>query len=95
MEIYNLLERPVLTEKSNITQELHNKYTLRVSSKATKRQIKRAVEQAFNVKVVKINTLNTKPKQKRMGRFVGKSTPWKKAIVTLAEGESIEFIANY
>ena len=95
MEIYNLLERPVLTEKSNITQELHNKYTLRVSPKATKRQIKRAVEQAFNVKVVKINTLNTKPKQKRMGRFVGKSTPWKKAIVTLAEGESIEFIANY
>jgi large subunit ribosomal protein L23 len=95
MELFNILQRPVMTEKSTISQEMQNKYTLQVSSKATKRQIKRAVELAFKVKVVKVNTLNTKSKQKRLGRFVGKSTPWKKAIVTLAEGNNIEFIANY
>ena len=95
MELFNILQRPVMTEKSTISQEMQNKYTLQVSSKATKRQIKKAVELAFKVKVIRVNTLNTKSKQKRMGRFVGKRTPWKKAIVTLAEGNNIEFIANY
>ncbi len=75
MELFNILQRPVMTEKSTISQEMQNKYTLQVSSKATKRQIKKAVELAFKVKVVRVNTLNTKSKQKRMGRFVGKSTP--------------------
>lgn len=74
--------KPIVTEKSN--DEVQNgKYTFKVNKKATKIDIKRACEKLFNVKVVNVNTVNVKGKEKRVGRNVGKTSDWKKAIVTI------------
>ena len=73
---------PVITEKSNDGLN-EGKYTFEVNRKATKIDIKNAVEKLFNVKVLKVNTMNVNGKQKRMGRYVGKTSDWKKAIVTI------------
>lgn len=81
---------PIVTEKSYAATE-NGKYTFKVHRDATKIEIKHAVEKLFNVKVVKVNTINVKPKRKRLGKFEGKTSAWKKAIVTLAEGDKIEF----
>ena len=80
---------PVITEKSMIGGQ-NNVYSFKVDKKATKTQIKREIESHFGVKVLKINTLNTKPKQRRVGRYTGTTKTYKKAIVTLAQGNSIE-----
>lgn len=73
---------PVVTEKSN--DELQaGKYTFKVNKKATKIEIKNAVEKLFEVKVLKVNTMTVKGKEKRVGRNVGKTSDWKKAIVTI------------
>ena len=73
---------PIVTEKSNDTMPL-GKYTFKVNKKATKIDIKRAVEKLFEVKVLKVNTMTVKGKEKRVGRSVGKTSDWKKAIVTI------------
>ena len=73
---------PIVTEKSNDTMQL-GKYTFKVNKKATKIDIKRAVEKLFEVKVLKVNTMTVKGKEKRVGRSVGKTSDWKKAIVTI------------
>lgn len=85
--------RPVITEHSYDMME-KNTYTFEVAKDSNKVEIRQAVEVIFNVKVTKVNTLNVKakPKQQR-GRF-GKTRTWKKAMVTLAEGESIEIFAS-
>lgn len=85
----DIIIAPVVTEKSAGNAE-KGIYTFKVVKNATKTQIKNTIEKAFGVKVVKINTLNTKPKAKRVGRYTGKTKTYKKAIVTLAEGQSIE-----
>ena len=73
---------PVVTEKSN--DELQaGKYTFKVNKKATKIEIKYAVEKLFEVKVLKVNTMTVKGKEKRVGRYTGKTSDWKKAIVTI------------
>ena len=73
---------PVVTEKSN--DELQQgKYTFKVNKKATKVEIAKAIEKLFEVKVLKVNTMNVSGKEKRMGRYVGKTSDWKKAIVTI------------
>ena len=77
-----IIIRPVVTEKSN--DELHQgKYTFEVNKKATKVQIANAVEKLFEVKVLKVNTMTVKGKTKRVGYHVGKTSDWKKAIVTI------------
>ena len=77
-----IIVRPVITEKSN--DELQGgKYTFKVSKKATKVDIAKAVEKLFGVKVLKVNTINVNGKEKRVGRNVGKTSDWKKAIVTI------------
>ena len=73
---------PVVTEKSNDGMQL-GKYTFKVNKKATKVDIKRAVEKLFDVKVLKVNTMTVQGKEKRVGRSVGKTSDWKKAIVTI------------
>ena len=73
---------PVVTEKSN-DQLQEGKYTFRVNKKATKVQIAKAVEKLFEVKVLKVNTINVNGKKKRVGYHVGKTSDWKKAIVTI------------
>ena len=73
---------PVVTEKSNDELQL-GKYTFKVNKKATKVQIAQAVEKLFDVKVLKVNTMNVNGKKKRMGYHVGRTSDWKKAIVTI------------
>ena len=85
----NIIVAPVITEKSAIQRE-NNVYTFKVAKDANKIQIKKAIEEAFGVKVVKVNTLNTKSKSKRVGRYTGKTKAYKKAFVTLKDGDSIE-----
>lgn len=86
----DIILRPVITEKSTRQME-ENKYTFMVPMKANKIEIKHAVETIFKVKVRDVSTVRVLGKTKRMGRHVGKRPDWKKAIVTLAEGQRIEF----
>ena len=84
-----LNKAPLITEKSR-NEEQNGVYTFLCDPKATKTEIKNAVEKIFKVKVVEISTLNTKPKKKRVGRYTGLSNRCKKAIVTLKAGQTIE-----
>ena len=87
----DIILKPVITEKSMDDLQA-GKYTFKVATDANKTEIKKAVEQLFNVKVAKVNTLNCNGKTKRVGRYVGKTSDWKKAIVTLTEdSNAIEF----
>jgi large subunit ribosomal protein L23 len=85
-DLPDLVRRPILTEKATMLME-QNKYTFEVIPKATKPQIRAAIENLFAVKVVKINTANPPRKQKRVGRFVGYKPHYKRAIVTVAPGD--------
>lgn len=86
---YDTIISPVITEKSTAASE-HNKVVFRVASKATKPEIKAAVESLFNVKVTAVNTLSRPGKTKRFRGVAGKQSGYKKAVVTLAEGQSID-----
>lgn len=87
---YEIIERPLVTEKS-MDKVNDGKYTFRVSKTSNKIEIARAVEQLFNVKVASVNTMIVKGKKKRQGRFpMGRTSDWKKAIVTLEPGSKIE-----
>jgi large subunit ribosomal protein L23 len=86
-----IIIRPIVTEKITTLQETHNQVAFVVNKHANKIEIRRAVEEKFNVKVTKVATLNMQGKLKRMGRFEGKRSNWKKAIVTLGEGFKIDF----
>ena len=85
----DVIKAPIITEKSSDLAK-NNVIVFSVDVKANKTQIKQAVEKVFNVKVEKVNTVNVKPKKKRVGRYVGKTNKVKKAIVKLSEGSSIE-----
>ena len=91
--VYNVIIRPVVSER---TFDLmgQNKYTFEVAKDAPKEEIRDAVEKIFNVHVVKVNTVNVKPKNKRVRFVQGKTRTWKKAIVTVAEGETIEIFGT-
>ena len=85
----DVIKAPIITEKSSDLAK-NNTMVFSVDVKANKTQIKQAIEMVFNVKVEKVNTVNVKPKKKRVGRYVGKTNKVKKAIVKLSEGSSIE-----
>ena len=85
----DIIIAPVITEKSMANKAL-NIYTFKVVDTASKDEIKKAIEEAFKVKVEKINTLNTKSKKRRVGKYAGRTKTYKKAIVTLANGSSID-----
>lgn len=87
---HQIIRRPVVTEKGTALKE-QNKYLFEVDRRANKVEIKQAVESLFNVKVAAIHTVSMRGKVKRLGRFAGRTSDWKKAIVTLREGHSIEF----
>lgn len=87
-DLADLILKPIITEKGTIQMEL-NKYVFDVLPKATKPDIKAAIESLFDVTVVKVNTLNLPRKQRRVGRFIGYKPQYKRAIVTLKEGDSI------
>ncbi|MBR1592908.1 MAG: 50S ribosomal protein L23 [Ruminococcus sp.] len=87
----DIILKPVITEKSMDNLQ-EGKYTFKVAKDANKTEIKKAVEALFGVEVAKVNTLNVKGKEKRVGRYVGKTASWKKAVVTLTENsKAIEF----
>lgn len=88
-----IIKRPIITEKSMLLVERENKYTFSVDKRANKVQIANAVEELFNVKVVKVNTMNVTPKKKRVGQHQGFKPQMTKAIVTLAEGSKIEIFS--
>jgi len=83
-----LVRRPIVTEKATLLLE-QNKYVFEVIPKATKPEIKAAIESLFDVKVTRVNTLNPPRKKRRVGKFVGYKALYKRAIVTLSEGDSI------
>jgi large subunit ribosomal protein L23 len=90
MHIYEVLRRPVITEKSTELQTA-NKYAFEIAAGANKPMIKQAVESAFKVKVTGVNVITMKGKMRRVGRKMVMTAPWKKAIVTLRPGDKIEF----
>jgi large subunit ribosomal protein L23 len=90
--IYEVLQGPLLTEKGTLLKEKDNKVLFKVSKNANKIEIKNAVESIFKVKVDGVTTMNCKGKKKRMGKYEGRRSDWKKAIVTLKEGEKLDFI---
>jgi large subunit ribosomal protein L23 len=90
MHPYEILRRPIISEKATLLQE-GNKYVLEVAEETNKAQIKQAVELAFKVKVSKVNVITIPGKTKRMGRREVTSSPWKKAVITLEPGDKISF----
>lgn len=88
---YEIIKRPLITEKTSIQKEIANQLTFEVDRRANRIEIKRAIETAFKVRVANVQTLQVKGKVKRRGRNVGKRRDWKKAIVTLMPGERIDF----
>ena len=91
-DFYNILKKPLLTEKGTDQKEALNKYLFEVDINANKIQVRDAVEKIFSVKVDDVHTVRIKGKNKRVGRHMGKRSDWKKAIVTLKAGEKIEII---
>ena len=89
-DLYDVLRRPLLTEKGQELRDNEDKYLFEVAMDANKIQIKTAVEKLFGVRVAKVNTQVMRGKVKRVGRFVGKRANWKKAVVTLREGDYID-----
>ncbi len=92
-KLFTLIERPVITEKAAIAAEEANQYVFRVSTQASKPDIKAAVEAAFKVNVAQVRMLNVKGKTKRTRTGLGKRNDWKKAYVTLADGQQIDYTA--
>ena len=90
---YEVIIRPVVTERSFDLME-QGKYTFEVARTAPKEEIRAAIEKLFDVHVVKVNTINVKPKNRRVRYVAGKTRQWKKAIITLAPCETIEIFAN-
>ncbi len=88
-----IIDRPIITEKATILRE-DNTYTFRVDRRANKIQIRNAIQAVFDVRVESVRTVSVPSKPKRQGLFQGKKAAWKKAYVTLREGDSIEIIDN-
>ena len=91
MEINKVVKRILVTEKSTAARDASNKYFFEVDRRANKVEIGTAIEKLFKVKVIDVRVMHVLGKKKRMGRTIGQKSSWKKAIVTLAAGNSIEF----
>lgn len=93
MQLYEVLRRPLITEKNSGLQAL-GKYSFEVSARANKYEIKQAVEKAFKVTVLSVNVMNVSGKRRRMGKGIVTSPSWKKAVVTLKPGDSIQLFES-
>ncbi len=91
MDIYQVIKEPHITEKANFQKGEVNQVSFKVHRQANKIEIRRAVEALFKTKVLDVRTMNMRGKSRRMGKHVGRKPHWKKAIIQLAPGESIEF----
>ncbi len=90
LEARDVIRRPIITEQTMLNAE-NGKYTFEVDRRANKHQIKRAVEELFDVDVQKVNTMRMPGKRRRMGIFEGRTPEWKKVIVKLGDGDEIDF----
>jgi large subunit ribosomal protein L23 len=90
--LYEVIKRPILTEKTTLQKGEENKVTFEVDKRANKIEVKSAIEKIFKVKVVDVHTMVIPGKIKRIGRFSGRRADWKKAVVTLKEGEQLPFL---
>jgi len=91
MDLHRVIEAPLITEKGTLVNEQANQVVFRVHPDATKVEIRKAVEALFKVRVEKVRTVNVLGKKRRVGRSMGKRPDWKKAYVTLAKGQRIDF----
>ena len=91
MNVHDVIRRPLMTEKSTIGREEDNLATFAVDPRANKHDIRKAVESLFDVQVLAVRTMVQPRKKRRVGKNIGTRSEWKKAIVKLAEGRSIEF----
>ena len=89
-DLSKVIKRPLITEQGNAMREMNNQYIFEVAPEANKHEIRQAVEHFFGVRVTQVRTMNYRDKIKRMGRFQGKRSDWKKAVVTLAKDDSID-----
>jgi large subunit ribosomal protein L23 len=91
MKAYDVIKRPVVSEKTSTQKETANQVTFEVDRRANRVQIRKAIEEIFKVHVTGVRTMQVKGKVKQRGRIVGKRRDWKKAVVTLVAGERIDF----
>ena len=91
MNIFDVLRAPKMSEKTLSLKEEANQFAFEVDQRANKIQIKESIEKSFKVSVLKVRTMNVRGKKKRLGRYQGLKSSWKKAIVTLREGDTIEY----
>jgi large subunit ribosomal protein L23 len=91
MNIYDVIKKPIITEKSTLEKDSNNVVTVAVNSSANKIQIKEAAEKLFNVEVKMVRTVNVAGKVKRSGKYIGKRSNWKKAYISLNAGSNIDF----
>ncbi|HOT37442.1 MAG TPA: 50S ribosomal protein L23 [Candidatus Latescibacteria bacterium] len=94
---YTIVKRPVVSEKVNLQQERFNQYTFEVDRASNKHEIQRAIEELFSVKVTSIRVIHVRGKKRRMGmryRKLGRTASWKKAIVTLEKGQTIDILGE-
>jgi len=89
--LYDVLEAPIISEKSTIAAEKDNRFVFKIKKQATKLQVKKAVEALFKVEVDSVHVLNVRGKQKRFGKTLGQRSDWKKAYVKLKPGHDISF----
>jgi large subunit ribosomal protein L23 len=92
--VYDVIKRPIISEKSTALAEVAGRYAFEVAPQANKQEIRDAVQRLFNVKVREVRTMIMHGKVKRVGRFESKRMNWKKALVTLAEGQKIDFFGT-
>ena len=90
MELYDIVKKVLVTEKSTLAKDEKNQYVFAVDKRANKVEIAKAVEKLFKVRVIEVRTMNVLGKKKRLGRTIGEKPSWKKAVVSLAEGNRIE-----
>ena len=91
MNIFDVLRAPKMSEKTLSLKEEANQFAFEVDQRANKIQIKESIEKSFKVSVLKVRTMNVRGKKKRLGRYQGLKSNWKKAIITLKEGDTIEY----
>jgi len=91
VDTYQIIQVPLITEKSGLQKSLANQVSFKVHKRANKIEIRQAVERLFKVKVLEVRTINMMGKKRRVGKSFGKRADWKKAVVKLAPGQNIEF----
>ena len=92
--MFNIIKRPIITEKNTLRAQPYNEYAFEVAVDANRTEIKKAVEKLFGVKVLRVNTLVSRRTPRKLGRMPGPRTLWKKAIVKLKEGDKFDFVAS-